>query len=401
MRRLIASSLLILMAIVAPRPTHGQGLQVLWVDPIQGPICAGPLGPGPCPLVAQWMATHGGQSVGIPLPNSLPTILPVPPPGSAPSLAGIPPLSASMASNSVDGAVQCAQMTAQNIQPDVDKFLVCTRGALVLNKDSALLVSCAEQANGNTTNLAQCAGRGIIASKLSPDQMKVVNCAAKNSDDVDHFAGCIATNLGGSQLNRQQRRLLTCATDNDVNSKEFAGCAARTMFGDRLSPETNAAIDCAVQSQGDYQQFGACAANKFLNLNLNPEQQIAVQCVVSSGGQPYVAAGCAASRLTARELTKCVEHGIGGDDGCFGNNNDLIGRNGFVVRNIAGLAGGPNSMIRDPGQVLGGPGSVFNNPGQILGGPNSVPNQILRNVPSPPPIQIGTVGNHRVCIPWC
>jgi hypothetical protein len=62
----------------------------------------------------------------------------------------------------------------------------------------------------------------------------------------------------------------------------------------------------------------------------------------------YVAAGCAASRLTARELTKCVEHGIGGDDGCFGNNNNLVGRNGFVVRNIAALGGGPNSVIRDP-----------------------------------------------------
>jgi hypothetical protein len=159
--------------------------------------------------------------------------------------------------------------------------------------------------------------------------------------------------------------MLKCATDNDVNSGEFAICASRALFGNRLSREANAAIDCAVQSQGDYQQFGACAANKFLNLNLNPEQQIAVQCVISSGGQPYVAAGCAASRLTARELSKCFERGIGGD-GCFGDNNDLVGRNGFVVRNIAALAGGPNSVIRDPGQVLGGPNSVFNNPRQIL-----------------------------------
>ena len=101
------------------------------------------------------------------------------------------------------------------------------------------------------------------------------------------------------------------------------------------------------------------------------------------------------------ELSKCFENGIGGDSGCFGNNNDLVGRNGFVVRNIAGLAGGPNSVVRDPGQVLGGPNSVFNNPKQLLGGPNSVSNQLLRNVPSPPPIEVGKIGNNRVCIPWC
>jgi hypothetical protein len=71
------------------------------------------------------------------------------------------------------------------------------------------------------------------------------------------------------------------------------------------------------------------------------------------------------------------------------------------VRNVAALAGGPNSVIRDPGQLLGGPESVLNHPAQLLGGPNSVPNQILRNVPSPPPIEVGTIGNHRVCIPWC
>jgi hypothetical protein len=59
------------------------------------------------------------------------------------------------------------------------------------------------------------------------------------------------------------------------------------------------------------------------------------------------------------ELNKCVERGIGGD-GCFGDNNDLVGRKCFVVRNVAALAGRPTSMIRDPGQVLGGPNSVFN-----------------------------------------
>lgn len=383
----------------AATSAYTQALQVLWVDPAQGPICAGPLGPGPCQVVANYMAAHGFQAVGVPLNNQLPNVLPVPPAGGGPLVVNMPDLNSSVLVNQVPGAIQCAQMTGQDRQVNVDAFLVCTRGAIVLNQDSATLVSCAEQANGETNALAQCAGRGLIASRLTPNQMKAVDCVVKDSDDEDSFASCLG-GVAADELNPQQRKLLSCATDNDIDSAEFGVCAGRAMFGDKLSPEANAAIDCAIQSQGDYGQFGTCAANKFLNLHLNPEQQIAVQCVVTTGGQPYAAAACAASRLTARELTKCFERGIGGE-GCFGDNNELVGRNGFVVRNLAALGGGPNSMVRDPGQVLGGPGSVLNYPHQLLGGPNSLPNQVLRNIPSPPPIQVGKIGNHRVCIPWC
>lgn len=401
MRRPFRLLCLALFLVLFPKLAESQGLQILWVDPVQGPICAGPLGPGACSLVAQWIVAHGGRIPGAPPPNSLPTVLPLPRTGLAPSLDVIPPLSAAVSTKEVEGAIQCAQMTGQNQQPNVDAFLACTRGALVLNQENAILLSCVEQANGSAGNLAQCAGRGLIGSKLNPAQLEAIDCVSKNSDNADGFAGCLANGLLGDKLNFQQRQLLSCATDNGVDSTEFAGCASKALLGTRMSPEADAAIDCAVQSRGDYGQFGACAANRFLNLDLNPEQQIAVQCVVTSGGQPYVAAGCAASRLTFRELTKCVERGVGGDDGCFGKNNDLVGRNGFVVRNIAAIAGGPNSVIRDPGQVLGGSNSVFNHPAQVLGGPNSVPNTILRNIPSPPPIQVGKIGNHRVCIPWC
>jgi hypothetical protein len=393
MRRAVISFFFSLLFLV---PGFAQNLQVLFVDPQQGPICAGPLGPGPCAMVAQWIATHGQIA---PLPNQFPNTMPIPPGGAAPSISNIPALNTSISTNVVTGAVQCAQMTGQTLQPDVDKFLMCTRGAVVLNQDAATLVSCAEQANGDTTNLALCAGKNVIGAQLNDSQMKAVSCVAQHARDENGFAGCIGGLVAG-QLNPQQQQLLNCAANNDVQSVSFAACAGQAMFGRKLPPEANAAIGCAVQSQGDVGQFGACAANKFLNLNLNPEQQIAVQCVVASGGQPYAAAACSATRLTFRELTKCVEHGIGGD-GCFGDNNDLIGRKGFVVRNIAALGGGPNSVFNNPLQVLGGPNSIANNPGQILGGPNSVPNVILRNIPSPPPVTLGTVGGHRVCVPWC
>ena len=301
----------------------------------------------------------------------------------------------------VQGAIACAQQTNQAFNPNLPAFLNCTGGQVVLNQDSSAMVDCAQQ-GGGTDDFAQCAGRQIIGNRLSERQKHLVGCAAANSSDEDDFASCISSNLVADNLNRQQKALIGCAANNDVDSADFAGCAGTALLGDRLSPTAKVAIACAAQSQGDATGFAGCAANSFLNLNLNAEQQIAVQCVVTTGGQPYAAAGCAATRLMARELEKCSTGGFGGDDGCFGNNNELVGRNGFVVKNLVSIAGGPNSFVRDSGQVLGGPNSVLNNPRQVLGGPNSTPNQLLNRLPAgPPPLTLGTVGNHRVCIPWC
>jgi hypothetical protein len=186
------------------------------------------------------------------------------------------------------------------------------------------------------------------------------------------------------------------------------------LLGNNLSKEQKVAVQCAAESGGDATSFATCAGANMINLQLNPEQQIAVQCLVSTGGQPYAAAGCMASRLTARELVKCMERGIGGD-GCFGDSNDLVGKNGWVARTFGQITGGPNSIINNPGQIWGGdnsfvrnPGQIFGgdnsfvrNPGQIWGGPNSVFNNPGQLLPHPNPITVGNIGGKRICIPWC
>ena len=184
------------------------------------------------------------------------------------------------------------------------------------------------------------------------------------------------------------------------------------MLGAHLSREQQVALQCAAQSDGDTTGFAACAGSNLFNLNLNPEQQIAVSCVVETGGQPYAAAGCIATRLTARELEKCAD-GIGGDDGCFGNNNDLIGRNGWTARTLGQIAGGPNSFVRNPSQVWGGDNSFLRNPSQVWAGNNSFVrnpslfwggnNSIFNNPQQlvPRPATFGNVAGHRICFPWC
>jgi hypothetical protein len=120
----------------------------------RGLICAGPLGPAPCTEIARW----------------------------------INPSQMSVQAGNVSGALQCAQMTAQNVRVDGDAFLGCTRMALVLDQDSIAVVNCAKLAKGDTSSFGVCAGKALIGSQLSPQQNGVIQCAVQNSDDDDEFA---------------------------------------------------------------------------------------------------------------------------------------------------------------------------------------------------------------------
>lgn len=303
-------------------------------------------------------------------------------------------------------AMQCAMQNGTNLVG----FAQCTGGQPILSPAGDEMVQCAAYSN-DVRSFAGCAGQRVIGDKLPPQQQAVIGCAQQSGGDTSTFASCVGGGLLADQLTPQQQALVNCAASNS-GIAQMATCAGETLYGDKLTPEERAAAECAVQSGGDATQFAGCAANKVLASNLNPEQQIAVTCVVSTGGQPYAAAGCIATALTGRELEKCITQGVGGN-GCFGDNNDLVGRHGWLVRNISSIPGGPNSMIRNPGQILGGPNSMFRNPGQITGGPNSMinnpgqiaggPNSVIRNPGqlAPPPLQLGTVGGHRVCVPWC
>jgi len=390
--------------------------QVIGFHPQLGPICGSPAGPMPCAMAPPPFPVP-------PFPSPPPLLQPLPPPVAAGQLGGFPPIppprgsaqatippprevlfplprsigiEASASASSVRGAVECARLTQSAPISRVDAFLVCTRGAIVLDKRDAALVKCAERFSGNQKNMKECAQNAVLDSILGHREREIVACASQSDGDRQEFLTCLAA----PRMSAKQREVLRCAQDGDVRSMEFAGCAASALFGDQVPKEARAAVRCAAKADGDVTVFGVCAANNVFGFGMNPELEIAVSCAASSGGQPYAAAACTAGRLTARELEKCGTQGFGGD-GCFGDSNDLVGRDGFVVRNLAGIAGGSNSVINNPGQVLGGPNSVFNNPGQLLGGPNSFPNQVLRQIPSPPPIQVGTVGGRRICIPWC
>lgn len=267
----------------------------------------------------------------------------------------------------------------------------------VESKDALTFVSCADQ----------------LPVKVSEDQRIVAKCAMHSKGDTNGFFTCAGSSFAGRNLSSDQKTILHCASKSGGDTHAFVNCAAGGPLTESLSREQQIAVRCVAESGGDPAATAVCAGTNLMALNLSPEQQIAVQCVAATGGEPNSAVGCMASRLTMRELTKCFNDGIGGS-GCFGDSNDLIGRNGWVGRSLGQITGGDNSVIsnpgqiwggdnsfvRNPGQVWGGPNSVVNNPGQVLGGPNSFfnnpqqvfgePNSVFNNpgqiLPEPRPV---------------
>ncbi|MDW9812101.1 hypothetical protein [Sinorhizobium meliloti] len=325
-------------------------------------------------------------------------------------------------------------------QGESDEFINCAGGAL-LSRQASTSLKCYRDSEGNTRTFAECAALSIVGDSITEQQKRAIACLAQNEGDV---VGCAAEEAGLSEeqkamvdcavrsngttsgfidcaggavvdryLGRDAQTALRCAADSD-RPEDFAVCAATGILGQNASKEQRIALTCAADSGGDLEQMAVCAGANMLNIEmgLNAEQQIAVQCLVSTGGQPYAAAGCMASRLTARELTKCFTDGVG-RDGCFGDNNDLVGRNGWTARTLRQIGGGPNSVINRPDQIWGGSNSFVRNPSQIWGGNNSFvrnPSQMwggsnsVFNNPgqlAPEPVQLGKIGNTRICLPWC
>ncbi|TIX74480.1 MAG: hypothetical protein E5V25_01800 [Mesorhizobium sp.] len=493
-------------------------------DPVAGPICAGPLGPGPCAAVKAYLARlKGGFQATLPDVTAVQversdipgveamcegvagkqpcSILQqeIVDSGRGPTVGPLPNLDAL---TDIEKAQECARQVGLDVvnfaactggntvlQPnqqdmvdcavnstDTEEFAKCAApllgvkvtnrqqklaecasrsdgdlgqlaecaGGAALGRNTATTLKCYREASGDAESFAECSARNILGENVTEEQKRAIECLSEAQDQNDvlmcstnfvdltddqkaliectvssdgnssDFIGCAGSAALDKYLGRDAKTAVRCASDSGDDAEQFALCAATGIIGENASKEQKIALTCAAQSGGDFEGMATCTGANLLNmeLGLNPEQQIAVQCLVSSGGQPYAAAGCMATRLTARELTKCFTDGIGGD-GCFGDNNDLTGRNGWTARTLGQIAGGPNSVINNPDQIWGGNNSFVRNPSQIWGGDNSFvrnPSQIwggensVFNKPrqlAPAPVQVGKIGNTRICLPWC
>jgi hypothetical protein len=119
----------------------------------------------------------------------------------------------------------------------------------------------------------------------------------------------------GQQLSPDERRIINCVTRNRGSYVNIGICAA----GTQISPEQQRIANCVMNNRGSYLQMGVCAAGP----QLTPEQQVFATCAIQAGAHPYAFAGCVGTQLTANELQKCIDEGIGGS-GCFGDNNFVV-----------------------------------------------------------------------------
>jgi hypothetical protein len=73
MRKIVASAAAALLSFAAVIPVAAANAQqVIGYDQIAGPICSGPLGPGPCAAVQQYLMQQQQQSMMQPGPSGLP-----------------------------------------------------------------------------------------------------------------------------------------------------------------------------------------------------------------------------------------------------------------------------------------------------------------------------------------
>jgi Protein of unknown function (DUF1036) len=317
-----------------------------------------------------------------------------------------------------DAAIAC-RGKANNVQRD--EFIDCWMRAVSSSKQRAILdcwkkmdsyasfAICAnsESLDPRSYKVASCASKYLNEGKgasfitcagnaaLTPDQAKIFDCAVSNRGNYAAMTSCAVQ----SEMTDEQRRIANCVTSN-ASYKQMAICATGVF----MTPEQSRVIGCVTGNRGQWTQMAVCAAGN----TLTPEQQVFASCAISTGGQPYAFAGCVGTQLTLNELQKCIDRGIGGS-GCFGQNNetvkfmrnawkdvtegpgpsnDLLGRDGFVGRTLENAR---RDVEQGPGsgnEVFGGQGFV----GRTL-------EDVRKN--APPPVELGTVGGNRVCIPWC
>lgn len=256
------------------------------------------------------------------------------------------------------------------------------------------LLACGASAKAETNNpsvsAVQCQTEKVIGDfsacwsreMMSDSQRQVADCVSKSSSPVE-FVFCATQR----PLSAVEQRLADCALQSGGNLATTASCAG---YG-YLDRDQQRLAGCIVSNGTNLFSAAICAGGR----NLSPEQAVVANCAIQTGGQPLAFVACVGGSTTTSELQKCLSIGIGGSSGCFSDNATV------AATRIAwsGAEGGSKTVLNNSRQIFGGNNSVFNNPRQILGGEDSV----LKGVKptAPPPSILGTVGGHRVCIPWC
>lgn len=204
---------------------------------------------------------------------------------------------------------------------------------------------CMQQAGNDRTRFADC----MMKSMLGKKEYEVYDCGRKNSNDKGAMALCMLSSVGGPNEKRAIGQVSTCYNQHKSNWNQYPLC----MASQNMSEDAARLLSCVQKQseQGSVSFYGTATCYVAGSLRFTPEQQIAIECAVSTGGQPYAFAACAGGQLTARELDKCFQKGIGGD-GCFGPNNEIVKALRALGVDMGALLGPNNTIVRNWNNVV-------------------------------------------------
>lgn len=185
------------------------------------------------------------------------------------------------------------------------KKVACLESAGVHLPPQAALAACLSDAHTGL-DAAACAGiKGV-------EKLRAAEACLSASHDSATQALCIGAQVG---LPKDQARLVSCA----ASASSYAAGAA-CMAGPFLGAREAQALKCAAESQGSPGGMAVCMAGP----SMNAELRIAAECLASSGGVPITFAACAGGRLSMKELQQCISGGFKSENGCFGENNEIV-----------------------------------------------------------------------------
>lgn len=236
-------------------------------------------------------------------------------------------------------AIACARSAGL----DVAAFTACAQDRLVLSQRQRGIVDCALRSQASR-HFAECVAPQVGVT-LSRPQIVTADCAIRSGGTGSAFIACTGTAAAGRRITPRERIVLGCAAKANDDATRFTACSAQQILGPGAGREGRIALACAAQTGGDYAAFATCAGANLFNVKLNPDQTVAIECVIQAGGLPTAAVGCMAARFLARELRSCATKGFGGAHGCFGDDNMVVGRNGWTMHELGRLGSERAAMM--------------------------------------------------------
>ncbi len=205
---------------------------------------------------------------------------------------------------------------AHNEDDDYELRFLATSVPRVKNAEE-----CIVQANNDRGAFYDCMAQSLMGDK----ELYAYQCMRDSDGNREQTALCLLKQQVGANERAALDAVAQCARAYNNDWRQYPVCLSTQLNFDQ---KTYRAIECAKhnlsQTNPNYWGMAACYIGPDVvnNFNPNAETTIAIECAMTSGGEPTTFVGCTSGALVAKELARCLTHGVGGS-GCLGEGNTI------------------------------------------------------------------------------